>query len=134
LGNDRRRQAGINFRLLLGNGKRRKIRRREDRNRYFFVDQYNPKFFLFISTILTLSIVDAFLTLFLINHGAYETSPLMAYCLKVDPSAFLAVKYALTSIGVLILLMFRNIILRKIKFRVQSLFYWAIEAFMAVVI
>lgn len=134
LGNDRRRQAGINFRLLLGNGKRRKIRRREDRNRYFFVDQYNPKFFLFISTILTLSIVDAFLTLFLINHGAYETNPLMAYCLKVDPSAFFAVKYALTSIGVLILLMFRNIILRKIKFRVQSLFYWAIEAFMAVVI
>jgi len=134
LGNDRRRQAGINFRLLAGNGERRTIRRQEDRNRYFFVDRYSPRLFLSILAVTLLSFIDGLLTLFLIYHGAYETNPFMAYCLKAGPLAFIAVKYALTSLGVLILLIFRNIVLRKIKVRAHSLLYCAIGAFMAAII
>jgi len=132
--NDRRKQAGINIRLLTGSGERRTIRRQGDRNRHFFVDQYSPWFFFVILVIVLLSVTDGLLTLFLINHGAYETNPVMAYCLKIGPFAFIAVKYALTSMGVLILLIFRNIVLRRIKVRAHSLFYWVIGVFMAVVV
>jgi hypothetical protein len=133
-GNDRRGQAGLNIRILLGNGQRRIIRRMEDQTRYFFVDQYNPRFFLSILAITLLSVIDGFLTLSLINHGAYETNPFMAYCLKAGPIAFIAVKYALTSFGVLILFIFRNIVLRKIKVRVHSLLFCAVWVFVAVVV
>jgi hypothetical protein len=133
-GNDRRGQAGLNIRILLGNGQRRIIRRMEDQTRYFFVDQYNPRFFLSILAITLLSVIDGFLTLSLINHGAYETNPFMAFCLKAGPIAFIAVKYALTSFGVLILFIFRNIVLRKIKVRVHSLLFCAVWVFVAVVV
>ena len=79
-GNDRRSQACINIRTLLGDGQRRIIRRTEDKSRYFFVDRYNPRFFLSILAIALLSVIDGLLTLFLINWGAYETNPFMAYC------------------------------------------------------
>ncbi len=132
--NDRRKQAGINIRLLMGNGKRRTIRRQGDRNRHFLVDRYSSRFFFVILAIVLLSVTDGLLTLFLIDNGAYETNPVMAYCLEVGPFAFIAVKYALTSMGVLILLILRNIVLRKIRVRAHSLFYCAIGVFMAVVV
>ena len=132
--NDRRKQAGFSIRLLMGNGERRTIRRRGDRNRHFFVDQYSPWFFFVILAIVLLSVTDGLLTLFLIDHGAYETNPVMAYCLKIGPFAFITVKYALTSMGVLILLIFRNIVLRKIKVRAHSLFYCVLGVFTAVIV
>ena len=131
--NDRRKQTGFSIRLLMGTGKRRTIRRQGDRDRHFFVDQYSPRFFFVILAIVLLSVTDGLLTLFLINHGAYETNPVMAYCLKFGPFAFIVVKYALTSMGVLILLIFRNIVLRKIKVGVHSIFYCVIGVFMAAV-
>lgn len=133
-GKDRRSQAGINIRTLLGSGQRKIIRRVEDNRKSFFVDRYNQRFFLFILAIVLLSVIDGILTLFLINHGAYETNPVMAYCLKAGPIAFIAVKYALTSLGVMILLIFRNIIFRNIKVGVHSLFFCAILAFGTVIV
>ncbi len=44
------------------------------------------------------------------GHGAYEINPIMAYYLTVGPHAFIVLKYALTSMGVIILL----ILIRKI--------------------
>jgi hypothetical protein len=49
-------------------------------------------------------ILDGFLTLLLLDRGAYEVNPLMAYVLDISPSAFLAGKYALTCMAALIVL------------------------------
>jgi hypothetical protein len=98
-GNDRRKQAGINVRLLVGDGNRRIIRRQEDQGRIFFVDHYSPVLFVTIVGILFLCVIDAILTLFLLNHGAYETNPIMAYMLNIGPYAFLVPKYALTEVS-----------------------------------
>ena len=57
-------------------------------------DWYSPKLFVTILIVLILSIVDGFLTLFLLEHGAYEVNPIMAYLIDVSPSAFVAVKYS----------------------------------------
>ena len=132
-GIDRRKQSGINLRSLTGFGNRRIIRRQDDSFRIFFVDQFSPKLFLPIVVILFFSVLDALLTLFLIGHGAYETNPVMAYYLNLGPYIFFAVKYTLTSLGVVVLLTFRNLIFRTLKVSASALLYLIAVAFTAVV-
>jgi hypothetical protein len=128
-GNDRRKQTGINLRSMMGNGKRRLIRRLEDRNKIFLVDHYSPKLFAAIIAIIFLSVIDALLTLFLMNHGAHEVNPVMAYYITVGPYTFFTLKFALTIIGAITLLIFRNIIPQSFKVRTYSLLYLVVGAF-----
>ena len=79
------------------------------------------------------SVSDALLTLFLIDHGAYETNPIMAYYLNIGPYYFFAVKYILTSLGIIVLLIFRNCIFRAIKISSSALLYLIAGIFIAVV-
>jgi hypothetical protein len=130
---DRRKRAGFSIHHLFGNGKRRIIRRQEDKDRLFFVDQYSPWFFFVILTIVFLSLTDGLLTLRLLKHGAAETNPVMAYFLKRGPITFIVVKYSLTCLGLLIILIFRNIIIRKINVRAYKLFYFVIGLFAVVI-
>ena len=133
-GKDRRNQSGMNIRSLFTGGKRETIRRKDDTHKRFYVDRYSSIFFALIVIILFLSVIDALLTLILIDNGAAEMNPIMAYYLKIGPYTFLAVKYTLTSIGVINLLIFRNIFLRIIKVYTRSLFYIIIAVFMTVVV
>ena len=132
-GKNRRNQSRINIRSLLIGGRRENIRRKEDKQKIFYVDRYGPFFFAAIVIILSLSVIDALLTLFLIGNGAFELNPIMAYYIKIGPYSFLAVKYALTSIGVVSFLILRNIYLRPFKIYTGSLFYFIIAVFMTVV-
>ena len=133
-GNDRRNRAGINFRLLVGAGKRESVRRLDDRGRIFFVDWYSPKLFVAILAGISLSIVDGFLTLLLMDRGAYEVNPIMAYALSVSPSAFVASKYVLTCIAALIVLMLRDVVVvRGRKVPTHVLLYFFVGVFAAVV-
>ncbi len=61
-GNDRRTKSGFNFRSLLFGGRRKKVRRREDTRRIFYVDQFSPVLFFVIVSILFLCVLDALLT------------------------------------------------------------------------
>ena len=130
---DRRKITGLDMRRLSGAGNRRFIRRQEDKSRIFFVDQFSTKQFLFIVVILFLSVSDALLTLFLIDHGAYETNPIMAYFLNIGPYYFFTVKYLLTSLGVIVLLIFRNLSFRIFKISASALLYLISGMFIAVV-
>ena len=122
-GYDRRENQGFSMRLLIGNGKRRTIRRREDRDRIFLVDQYSPILFATIVAILFLCIIDALLTLYLLNHGAYEINPIMAYLMKIGPFQFFIFKYALTFVATFCLFMFRAVIIRKFNVSTHSLLH-----------
>ena len=132
-GKDRRGQRGISIRSIVFGGRREVIRREEDRHKIFFVDRYSTPLFAAIVVVLFLSVIDALLTLFLVNHGAYEVNPVMAYYLDVGPYAFFSVKYSLTCIAVVTLLMFRNVFLRTIRIFTHSLFFFIIGAFLVVV-
>lgn len=133
LGTDRRSSHGINLRSLGFSGKRTHFRRKEDRRKYFYVDRFSPSIFAAILTILFLSVVDALLTLFLIGRGAFEVNPIMAYYLEIGPYSFLVVKYAITTAGVLVFLILRNIYLRPLKMYTSSLLYIVIAVFVTVV-
>ncbi len=58
-------------------------------------------FALFVTLILC--IVDACLTIFLVERGAWEANPLMRYALSVSYEYFLLSKYFLTAFGLLFL-------------------------------
>ena len=59
---------------------------------------------------------DAFLTLLLMDRGAYEVNPIMAYALSVNTSAFVASKYVLTCIAALIVLMLRDVVVVPLSY------------------
>ncbi len=121
------------MRSLLFGGRRETLRRYEDRQNFFYVDRYRQSLFGVIVLILFLSVIDAILTLFLINHGAIEINPIMAFYLEVGPYTFLFVKYALTSVGLFVLVIFRNVFLKPIKIHVGSFIYFILLAFLGVV-
>ena len=130
---DRRKTARPVIRSLYRGGKREIIRRREERNIIFWADRYSQTLFGAIVLILFFSVLDGLLTLFLIDHGATELNPVMAYYLDVGPYAFFSVKYLLTSVAVVILLLCQNAFLRTIRIHTRSLFYVIVAAFMSVV-
>jgi len=51
-------------------------------------------------------------TTVLTAYGAFEINPIMACYFNVGPYTFVIVKYLLTSIGLIILIMFRNIFIK----------------------
>jgi len=133
-GKDRRRIDRRGLRLFFKGGMRENIRRKEERNKIFFADRYSQYIFGAIVLILFLSVADALLTLFLIGHGATEINPVMAFYLNIGPYAFLTVKYLLTSLSVILLLICQNVFLRTIKIYTRSIFYLIIATFASVVI
>ena len=132
-GIDRRTNNKARLKYLLFNGRRERFRRDEDKGKAFIFDRYNHKFFLAITAILILSILDAVLTLVVIQRGASELNPVMAYFLEHGTLTFIVAKYVLTSIGVLILLIFKNVFLTKLKMYTHSLFPCVIFVFSIVI-
>jgi Domain of unknown function (DUF5658) len=133
-GRDRRGRAWFSLRLLLGAGNRGSVRRLDDRGRIFFVDWYSPRLFVGLLAGLFLSVADAFLTLLLLDRGAYEVNPIMAFVLGVSPVAFVASKYVLTCVAALIVLMLRDVVVvRGRKFPAHVLLYFFVGVFALVV-
>jgi hypothetical protein len=67
------------------------------------VDWHHPQWLAIGTLIVALSCADAFLTIVLIGHGAYEMNPLMAPLIGDSAVAFAVTKIGLTAIGVLLL-------------------------------
>jgi len=132
-GKDRRNKSGFNIRSFFFGGKREIIRRQKDTKRIFYVDHYSSGLFFTIVSILFLSVIDALLTLSLLNHGAYETNSVRAFFLKFGPYTFFISKYLLTIIPLVCLLMFRNVVLRIIKISTRSILYFIVVVYLAVV-
>jgi len=105
----RRRPTPPISRYTFYGGRRRVIRRQEDRNRYLFVDVYSTRLFLIILGVLALSCLDAFLTLSLIHRGiAFEANPIMASVLNYGVMPFTLIKFSLTAIALLVLCVLKN--------------------------
>ena len=132
-GIERRMSSSFNFRSLIYGGKRILIRRQEDRKRLFFVDQYSPKLFLAIVAILFLCVIDALLTLFLIGHGAYETNPIFAFTLDINPYISIILKYASTAVVAICLLLFKTKVFKQFNISTHSLLYFIAGLYLTVV-
>jgi hypothetical protein len=108
-GSDRRRKELSSFSKYWLMGKRASIRRKEDRQKRWPLDQYSPKMFAAILSIVGLSVLDAMFTLELTDRGAAEVNPIMAYYLNWGPVVFFCIKYLLTFASVLVILLGQRI-------------------------
>ena len=87
-----------------------------------------------VIVVLLLSTLDAVLTLFLINHGAVELNPIMAYFLNIGSATFLLVKYALTAMSVMIILLLNYVFVRHLNLQARSLLNYFAGLFALVVV
>jgi hypothetical protein len=104
-GADRRSKKLSSFSKYWLMGRRAGIRRKEDRQKPWKLDQYSPKTFATILSIVGLSVLDAMFTLELVDRGAGEVNPIMAYYLGRGPFVFFCTKYLLTFASVLVILL-----------------------------
>jgi len=73
-------------------------------------------------TILSLSIIDGFLTLHLLNMGAEEINPVMRYFLRFGSMPFFLAKYTMSVIALTFLLVHKNYYLFHTHIKTESAF------------
>ena len=108
-GGDRRTKptSPFSIRSLLA-GRRRSIRRRQDRNFHYYVDRYDTLSVAVFLLVIALSVADGFITLHLVAAGAREINPVMRFFLSHGTFPFLLVKYCLTGFGFLFLIIHKE--------------------------
>ncbi|UCE41166.1 MAG: hypothetical protein JSV17_17320 [Candidatus Aminicenantes bacterium] len=112
---DRRKLSTRPFSKYIFKGKRRHARRKEEDQNYY-VDRYDAKYLALVLSILVLCVFDAYFTLKIIHNGGRELNPLMIKFLDRFPEVSLIVKYLMTVISLIILLVHKNFIMfGKIK-------------------
>ena len=118
----RQRQISI-FKKLFYRGLRESTRRAEDRNGIIVFDRYKPSLVVSIIIVLSLSLLDALLTLILLSHGAKELNPVMRYYLNHGTLAFIFVKYGLTVLPMLIILFAKEALITRYRIDIGVLFH-----------
>ena len=120
---DRRSRSRPPFRFLLFGGRRKSARRDDDKKQFIYVDQYHSWLLIAIMLLAILTISDGLFTLHLIERGATEENPVMAFFLDLGVRPFMIAKFLLTSLGVVILLVFHNYYFLKIISFFIPIFY-----------
>jgi len=69
-----------------------------------YVDIHDAFTFALVMMIMLFCVVDAYFTLILIEHGASELNPLLAWALEKDALLFYGTKYSLTAFSVVLLI------------------------------
>jgi Domain of unknown function (DUF5658) len=128
---DRRRQPTplISKYTCLG-GQRCDIRRKEDKARYFFVDVYSPGLFMALLFLLMLTVADSYFTLILMKeHVAVEANPIMRFYLKSSSTSFVAMKFLISSLSILIFCLCKNCRITKIAITVAIMVYLTVTLY-----
>ncbi|MGD0897150.1 MAG: DUF5658 family protein [Thermoguttaceae bacterium] len=102
-------------------GQRLRNRRAGEHRRPYFVDRFSPILLVFVLMLAIASIVDAVLTIRLLEAGGDEINPLMDRLLDYGILSFLLGKYVLTVSGLPLLLIFKNHYLFGTRLRIGYL-------------
>jgi hypothetical protein len=100
---DRRRRVWWSVCYGSFNPRRRSPPRRLDDSRFHSLDWHAAHLLAVAIAILLLSVVDAFLTLALLQGGAAEVNPIMAVLIYRSVGMFAALKMAMTSAGIVLM-------------------------------
>ncbi|MEJ5357347.1 MAG: DUF5658 family protein [Desulfobacterales bacterium] len=133
-GRDRRRSGRGGLLQALRGGRRRALRRAEDRRRLTLLDHYPSRTFAAALGVVALSLLDAALTLYLVEHGAWEMNPVMAHFLGRSPLAFVVAKYCFTVVAVAIFVLVSPVVLPGSGIRARHFLRGALVLFAAVIV
>ncbi len=105
-------------------GRRRTIRREEDKRKHIFLDNYGLQLFITLLLLLLLSITDAYLTLTLVTAcNATELNPVMAFYLEHGSITFFLGKLLFTSVAVFIFCVFNHFAVVRISLALAIIIY-----------
>lgn len=131
-GIDRRNYQRSFFKHLFFRGTREYARRAEDRRRITAFDKYPRPLLIAVFVVLALSLLDGLLTLILIAQGATELNPVMNYFLSHGAQVFVLVKYSLTVLSVIIIVIAKEPI--SIRYRGSTKILHVFAAFFGCVV
>ena len=89
-------------------GRRKRVRRASDSKGKYYTDYSSPLLSALIIFIIIMSIIDYGFTLIHLDHDAIELNPLLAMAIKVSYSYFFLLKYLITSLGLIILYLYKD--------------------------
>jgi hypothetical protein len=117
-------------RYSLSGGRRRLVRRLEDKKKHLFVDLYSARLLIAIILLMCLSSLDAYLTLELIERGkVIEANPIMAYFLNIGIMPFTTIKFVVTATALIVLCVFKNVPVTRISLPVAIKIYMGVIAY-----
>ena len=105
---DRRRKPTNPFSLRAYRGRRQAVRREADRRHAPYTDRYSRCLLLAALLLILLCVADALYTILHVTDGGIELNPLMQRLLQRSVSLFFVVKFALTGLGVVLLVIYRH--------------------------
>lgn len=127
--NDRRKRPTPGLSRYTFLGRRRKIRRRSDRREGGYVDRYSSSLFFFLVAIVGLNVLDAFLTLLILDLKGWEANPVVLSVMGLYGTKFWIWKFSIVSVClVLLCLHSRFWLVREIIIAVSCL-YIAVVAY-----
>ena len=101
--NDRRKQPTPGLSRFSFFGRRKAFRREADRLKGGYIDRYSTGLFFLLLLIVSLNILDALLTIMILDRGGWELNPFVRSAIELFGERFWAWKFTIVSI-VLILL------------------------------
>ena len=129
---DRRRRPWWSVCYGSFNPRRRTPPRRLDDSRFHFIDWHSAHLLAVAIGILLLCVVDAFMTVVLLQGGAYEVNPIMAALIYRSVALFAALKMSLTGVGITLM-----VILARYRFlrllRVEWALYGVLIAYASLI-
>ncbi len=111
---------------------RRKKARREEEHRNYYVDRYEPRYFILICLILALCVLDAYFTLKIIDFGGKELNRLMFVFMYKKPISAMVFKYLVTAASIIIILIHKNFLVFG-NIKVSSLIYAFFSVYLVLV-
>jgi len=110
---DRRKQPTPALSRYLFGGGRRILRRKEDQETGGYVDRYSPTLLTFLISIVGLNILDAFLTIMILDLGGWEVNPIVHSAMQLYGNNFWIWKFSIASASVVFLCLVSKF--RKVK-------------------
>jgi len=84
-------------------GRRKTIRRKSDQQRGGYIDRYSSTLFFFLISILGLNVLDALLTLMILDLKGWEANPVVNSVISLYGTKFWVWKFSIVSISLAIL-------------------------------
>ena len=101
--NDRRKQPTPGLSRFSFSGRRKAFRREADRLKGGYIDRYGTGLFFLLLLIVILNLLDALLTIMILDRGGWELNPFVRSAIELFGERFWAWKFTLVSITLILL-------------------------------
>jgi hypothetical protein len=120
---DRRKKPTPRWSWFTFFGRRRALRRKNDREKGGYVDRYSYIFFFLLVLILGLNILDSLFTLMIIDLGGHEFNPLVRAFIELHGDMFWIWRFVIASVALILLYLHRGFILvRRMIIAIGSIY------------